>query len=129
MLDESGFEKWAGNYDERIRASAMEFPFDGYYNVLAAVVSLVEPRPQMKLMDVGIGTGLLSEELKREGCLIHGVDFSGKMIEKARLRIPDGLFETADVLIPIVFPRFFFQMQVGLDITSGVFYQDKLGPI
>ena len=97
MLNESGFEEWAGNYDDSIRASSKEFPFDGYYNVLAAVVSLVEPKPQMKVMDVGIGTGLLSEELKHEGCFIYGVDFSVEMIEKAKLRIPGAFFEAADV--------------------------------
>jgi putative AdoMet-dependent methyltransferase len=97
MLDENGFEKWAGNYDDSIKAHLHTFPFIGYYEVLSALVALVKPEKGMRVLDVGIGTGLLSEELNNRGCIIHGVDFSRKMLEKAKLRIPEGCFETVDV--------------------------------
>jgi len=97
MLDKSGFEKWAGNYDASIAASLHTFPFIGYYEVLSAIVSLVEPEKGMEIMDIGIGTGLLSEELCRRGCIIYGVDFSTKMLEKARTRIPSAKLEVVDV--------------------------------
>lgn len=97
MLDESGFEKWAGNYDASIKGHLQTFPFIGYYEVLSAVVSQVAPKKGLRVLDVGIGTGLLSEELNKQGCVIHGVDFSGRMLDKAKLRIPGGLFEVADV--------------------------------
>ncbi|MCP4632173.1 MAG: class I SAM-dependent methyltransferase, partial [candidate division Zixibacteria bacterium] len=84
-------------YDESIKLHLNTFPFNGYYKVLSAVISLVNPKRGLKVMDVGIGTGFLSEELNNRGCIIHGVDFSGEMLEKAKLRIPDGLFETVDV--------------------------------
>ncbi len=97
MLDKHGFNRWAGNYDESINKDD-RFPFDGYYDVLSVVVSLVNPTENLKVLDVGIGTGLLSEELYKQGCIIHGVDFSEKMIEKAKLKITDGKFEICDVI-------------------------------
>ncbi len=97
MLDKSGFDKWAGSYDENMKAHLDTFPFEGYYEVLAAVVSLVNPGKGMTVLDIGIGTGLLAEELNSRGCIIHGVDFSGKMLEKAKLRIPSGLYDIVDV--------------------------------
>jgi putative AdoMet-dependent methyltransferase len=58
---------------------------------------LVEPVEGLKVLDVGIGTALLSKELSDQGCSVYGVDFSPKMLEKARLKIPDGKFETVDL--------------------------------
>ncbi len=97
MLDNKGFDKWAGSYDESINPNLTSFPFDGYYDVLASVLSMVKTQKNHLIMDVGIGTGLLSEELYKIGCTIFGVDFSDKMLEQAKLKIPDGLFETVDV--------------------------------
>ncbi|MEE9552956.1 MAG: class I SAM-dependent methyltransferase [candidate division Zixibacteria bacterium] len=99
MLDKKGFDKWAGNYDESIIPCLNAFPFDGYYDVLSAVISLSDPEEGLRILDVGIGTGLLSEELRKSGCIIHGIDFSEKMLEKARIRISDGIFEIVDVSI------------------------------
>jgi len=95
VLDRYGFDEWAGHYDDSIDTD--KFPFIRYYEVLSNVVALVDPKPEMKVMDIGIGTGILSEKLYEHGCMIHGVDFSAKMIEKARQRIPGGLFEIVDV--------------------------------
>ena len=97
MLDKYGFDKWSGNYDESLKPLLNKFPFDGYYKVLSTVISLVCPAVNLKVLDVGIGTGLLSEELHNQGCIIHGVDFSKKMIEKAKQKIQGGDFETCDV--------------------------------
>jgi putative AdoMet-dependent methyltransferase len=97
MLDKTGFDEWAGEYDSSIEAHLHSFPFIGYYEVLSATVSLVRPERDMKILDVGIGTGLLSQELAKRGCIIYGVDFSSKMLEKARKRISSGHFEEVDV--------------------------------
>jgi putative AdoMet-dependent methyltransferase len=98
VLDKHGFDRWAANYDESIMPHLNTFPFDGYYDVLSAVISLINPKEGLRVLDVGIGTGLLSEELNKKGCIIHGVDYSEKMLEKAKIRIPEGFFETVDVL-------------------------------
>ena len=97
MLKDTGFDKWAGDYDESISQYLDKFPFDGYYQVLSTVHTLVEPSKEIKILDVGIGTGLLSHELWKNDCQIYGVDFSKKMIEKAREKMRNGTFVIADV--------------------------------
>lgn len=97
MLDKHGFDRWAGSYDSHLASRLDSFPFIGYYDVLAAVLARIEPRPGMRVLDVGIGTGLLSEALSKHGCSIYGVDFSEQMLEKARARIPDAVLDAVDV--------------------------------
>jgi len=72
------FDKWASIYDESISQSLNDFPFFGYYEVLSEVRNIVVPRKGLKIIDVGIGTGLLSLKLAEDGCRIYGVDFSKK---------------------------------------------------
>lgn len=91
------FDDWAGDYDESIAPFLDKFPFIGYYEVLAAIRELVRPVPVLNVLDVGIGTGLLSVELARAGCNIYGIDFSPKMLKKAAQRMPDARLECVDV--------------------------------
>ncbi len=97
MLDSKGFDRWAGNYDESIANRLDSFPFEGYYDLLSSIVALSEPGAGLRVIDVGVGTALLSEELDRQGCEVYGVDFSNQMLAEARLRIPDGRFDLVDV--------------------------------
>ncbi|UCC79158.1 MAG: methyltransferase domain-containing protein [Candidatus Zixiibacteriota bacterium] len=91
------FDRWASIYDESISQSLNSFPFYGYFEVLSEVRDIVAPRKGLKVIDVGIGTGLLSHKLAEDGCRIYGVDFSKEMIEKAKTRIPDGEFDVVDI--------------------------------
>lgn len=97
MLDNGEFDKWAGSYDESIASCLDRFPFIGYYDLLAAVHSLAKPNKGQRILDVGIGTGLLSEELYKKGCLIYGIDFSSEMLKKAMVRMPTAKFCQADI--------------------------------
>lgn len=97
MFDRRNFDKWAGSYDDDIASGLNTFPFIGYYDLLAAMVSTADTRPGMRVLDVGIGTGLLSEVFASQGCAIHGVDCSEKMLQKARARIPDAELAVVDV--------------------------------
>jgi len=97
MFDNKDFDKWAGNYDESITLYLDKFPFHGYYDLLALCQSLVNPEPGFKVLDVGIGTGLLSQELYKQGCSISGVDFSEEMLGKAESKMPNGNFHKVDV--------------------------------
>lgn len=92
MLDEKGFNIWSGDYDESIEKYSHGYPFEGYYDVLSYVQNLVNIKKQVKILDVGIGTGLLTNELYKKGCEIHGIDFSEKMIELAKKKILNGNF-------------------------------------
>jgi len=96
-LDRHEFDKWAGSYDEGIADSLHRFPFIGYYDALAAVKAAIRPHMGMRVLDIGIGTGLLSEELHKEGCVIHGIDFSFKMLDKAIRRVPSAKLEQVDI--------------------------------
>ncbi len=97
MEDSGYFDKWADDYDESIEPFLKQFPFIGYYELLAAVQTMCRPVAGVKILDVGIGTGLLSAVLAKEGGRIYGVDFSEKMLAKAAERIPDAKLARADI--------------------------------
>lgn len=51
-----------------------------------AVYALLQPRPGMKLLDVGCGTGLYALDLAGKGLEVTGVDISRPMLERARTK-------------------------------------------
>lgn len=51
-----------------------------------------------RVLDVGCGPGLKSRVLTERGLVVHGLDFSERMVELAGRTCPDGTFETGDVL-------------------------------
>lgn len=57
-------------------------------------------KPGDKVLDLGCGMGRHSFELAKRGCSVRGVDFSERLIEKARSRGKDEgnpVFEVADI--------------------------------
>ena len=91
------FDEWAESYDRSVESS-QGFPFEGYHDVLDCVVKLTRPRPGLRVLDLGIGSGLLAARLAAAKCRITGVDFSQKMLEKARQRLPDAELVEADLM-------------------------------
>lgn len=57
------------------------------------VVSLLDPQPNEKILDLGCGTGDLTNEIKRSGAIPLGIDYSNSMIEKARMKFPHIKFQ------------------------------------
>ena len=97
MLDNKRFDKWVGEYDASIqRSSEKGYPFEGYYNVLSYVHSLIKESKEKKILDVGVGTGVLTYELYKKGGQIYGIDFSEKMLELAEQKMPKGKFYCYD---------------------------------
>ena len=93
MLGNEGFDSWAGEYDEDILSMQDKgYPFEGYYNTLGYIQNKVKAGKAEKILDIGIGTGLLTETLYREGVEITGVDFSAKMLDLAKRKMPNGRF-------------------------------------
>jgi putative AdoMet-dependent methyltransferase len=93
VLDNKGFDSWAGEYDEDILAMQDEgYPFEGYYNTLGYIQNKVKTGRAEKILDIGIGTGLLTETLYRERVETTGVDFSDKMLDLAKEKMPNGRF-------------------------------------
>jgi len=77
------FDQWAADYDDMIGRWSGSFPFIGYEDVLNRIVELADPKPGMKILDVGTGTGALAEKFVRYDCELWGLDYSQKMLEKA----------------------------------------------
>ena len=92
MLSSTGFDSWAGEYDESILKLFEGYPFEGYYDVLSFVNRCVDLSSGTRVLDIGIGTGLLTKELYRQGAEIYGIDFSPKMLELAERIMPNGQF-------------------------------------
>lgn len=51
------------------------------------VFEKLQPKPGMKILDVGCGTGNYSIKLAELGCIVTGIDVSTGMLEKARAKI------------------------------------------
>ncbi len=93
MLNNKGFDNWSGHYDEEIlKLQDKGYPFEGYYRTLGYIQKSVLNKGSKKILDIGIGTGLLSESLYRNGLNITGIDFSNKMIEQAKQKMPNARF-------------------------------------
>ncbi|AFS79046.1 methyltransferase, type 12 [Gottschalkia acidurici 9a] len=94
MLDNIGFDLWANEYDKSVNLSEEnnEYPFAGYRDVLNYVYNKImsERESDLNILDIGFGTGILTEQLYNKGHKITGIDFSNKMIEIARGKMPQS---------------------------------------
>ncbi len=92
MLTEREFDLWADRYDKSVALSESEnaYPFAGYKNVLNAVYRAVRESGARRVLDVGFGTGVLTQRLYLDGCMICGVDFSQEMLQIARTKMPQA---------------------------------------
>ena len=93
MLDPSGFDQLAEEYDGTVRRcdEANEFPFAGYTQVLERIAAAAKAAPGIRILDVGFGTGRLTKRLYDSGATVFGIDFSEKMIGIAREKMPDAV--------------------------------------
>ncbi len=94
MLDKL-FDKLAEDYDQMVQESDRLhlFPFAGYDDVMTNIANQVitcSHIPEVKILDLGIGTGALYQKIPPEKIHLFGVDVSEKMLELARLRLPDA---------------------------------------
>ena len=90
MLNEQGFDLWADGFDVSVQSSeeANAYPFAGYKDVLNAVYRTVHTKGVARVLDIGFGTGVLTQRLYDESYEIYGVDFSSRMIEIAQAKMP-----------------------------------------
>lgn len=90
MLDNKGFDLWADGYDKAVGLSDEEksYPFAGYKEVLGRIYQLVMVKGRAKVLDIGFGTGTLTAKLYEGTCEIWGQDFSERMIELAKAKMP-----------------------------------------
>jgi len=62
----------------------------------ASVLELLSPQPGERILDLGCGTGQLTQEIAARGAIPIGLDKSAAMIEQARKNYPDLQFIVAD---------------------------------
>lgn len=88
MLNEQGFNLWADGYDRSVGLSdeGNTYPFAGYKRVLNAIYNAVLANGCQTVLDIGFGTGTLTQKLYEHGCTVYGQDFSQRMIELAKVK-------------------------------------------
>lgn len=98
MLDNKGFDLWADGYDKAVGLSDEEksYPFAGYKEVLGRIYKRVMAKKNLRILDIGFGTGTLTAKLYERGCEIWGQDFSQRMIELARAKMPGARLYQGD---------------------------------
>lgn len=92
MLDNKGFDLWADGYDQSVGLSDEDgtYPFAGYKQVLNEIYNKVLTGRGNAVLDLGFGTGTLTAKLYEQGCRIWGQDFSERMLELAKEKMPDA---------------------------------------
>ena len=92
MLDNKGFDVWAEEYDTSVKLSNEDntYPFAGYNEIIYKIYKKVISKSNATVLDIGFGTGTLTQKLYQYGCDIYGQDFSLKMIEIASNRMPNA---------------------------------------
>lgn len=90
MLDQNGFDLWADGYDKTVGLSDEEnsYPFAGYKEILARIYQIVLAKGKAAVLDIGFGTGTLTQKLYEKGCEVWGQDFSSRMIDLASAKMP-----------------------------------------
>jgi len=77
----------AGLYDDK-------FSFIWEYG--SNLIDLLDPRPGERILDIGCGTGHLTQTIAQRGADVVGTDYSASMIEQARANYPGIRFEVED---------------------------------
>jgi putative AdoMet-dependent methyltransferase len=92
------FDDWSKHYDNSITSENDDFPFAGYEMILEQVVSLADIKPNMRILDLGIGTGNLATRFINKDCNVWGLDFSAEMLAQTREKLPQTNLVQADLL-------------------------------
>lgn len=92
MLDSRGFDLWADGYDRSVDISDEDntYPFAGYKKVLAGIYDAIRKGNGKRVLDIGFGTGILAGKLYENGYDITGIDFSERMIQIAKEKMPSA---------------------------------------
>jgi putative AdoMet-dependent methyltransferase len=104
--DRWGFDAWAETYDKDVHDTSRpdQFTFRDYDRVLDRVVALADlpNHPCSHLLDIGIGTGNLSQRFLPFNIPVTGIDPSVNMMEICRRKFPGITLLPGDFLdIPL----------------------------
>lgn len=86
------FDRWADGYNQSVKTSegSDSYPFAGYHEVKNRILGLATEKTKGRILDMGVGTGMITKPLYRLGYEITGVDLSGRMIEIAKENMPEA---------------------------------------
>ena len=90
------FDRWSETYDRSVLDESGVH--DGYDRVLETVVRAADAQPGQRVLDLGVGTGNLSQRFLDLGCEVWGLDFSPAMLGKARAKVPQAHLVQADLM-------------------------------
>ena len=77
-------------------ASAYDTRHSYVFRFGASLIGDLKPQPGERILDLGCGTGHLTNEIAAAGAAVLGIDSSAEMIEQARSNYPQVRFEAAD---------------------------------
>lgn len=140
MLDNKGFDLWADGYDKAVGISeeANTYPFAGYKEVLGGIFQEILSTKGAKVLDIGFGTGTLTTKLYENGCEVYGQDFSSRMIELAKAKMPNAKLYQGDFtkgLVPELNTCKFdyiigtYSMHHLSDAQKKIFFRDLLNQL
>ncbi|MDY6898242.1 MAG: class I SAM-dependent methyltransferase, partial [Cyanobacteriota bacterium] len=78
------YEAWAKSYDDR--TSSFNWSAPDY--LLKAVLGHALPKGNLRVLDIGVGTGQASVPYLEAGACVTGIDISQKMLEEAKAKNP-----------------------------------------
>ena len=106
MQDKKGFDLWADDYDKSVGLSDKygSYPFAGYKSILNVIYNRVICSSAKTVLDIGFGTAVLTSRLYENGCTIYGQDFSDRMIEIAKEKMPKAILYEGDFSNGLVEP-------------------------
>ena len=92
------FDDWSSSYNESVKKSDREntYPFAGYSKIQQYIFDRCKDIVNANILEMGIGTGLMTSKLYGLEHKITGVDLSEKMIKKARDLMPLNKYILSD---------------------------------
>jgi SAM-dependent methyltransferase len=85
----SAYREWSATYDE---------PRNSLFDIDEPVMhEILDPLPAGVVLDAACGTGRYAAHLAAGGHRVLGVDSSAEMLQRARVRVPDGAFLRGDL--------------------------------
>lgn len=116
------FDDFAGRFD---RSLLQDLEYQGPA-LIAGIVGTGGPDGLGAVLDLGCGTGLIGERLRRHCSWIDGVDLSEGMLEKARAKkIYDGLYQ-GDIAAFLSSPPRLYDLIVAGDVLNYVGALDQV---
>ena len=96
-------------------------------------LKMYPPGENMKVLDIGCGTGAHLEHYQRRGCKIYGIDLSPSMLQAARYRLGEGANLYLGDASSMPFPERTFDIiilstvlhEMSPDVRSAVIHESK----